>query len=115
MTREGAKVLKESGKELVKDFTNAGTEYITRKIAEAQGKGLNSKVPAPLVNSLATIATGGVQHLQNKVPKLNSLIDTNVDRAREKIETAAGVDRQKKDRRTQNIARVKNKRFHHVS
>ena len=115
LAKQGAQVIKETAKGAVKDLTNVAGDFVTQKIAEAQEKALNSNVPAPLVNSLATIATGGVQHLQSKVPKLNSLIDTNVDKAREKIETVAGVERKKKDRRTQNIAWGKSKRFHRVS
>ena len=115
VVKQGAEVVKDTGKEIVTGLTDAGTQYALGKIAQVQEKGLNSNIPKPLVNSLAAVATGGVQHLQSKVPKLNSLIDTNVDKAREKIERAAGVGGKKKDRRTQNIARGKTKRFHHVS
>ena len=109
VVKTGAEVAKESLTGAVKDVTNAGTGYLLNRIGQAQEKGLNSKIPTPLVNKLATVARGGVQQLQDKVPKLNSFIDTNVDKAREKIETAAGVDRKKKERRTQNIARGKTK------
>ena len=91
--KQGTEVLKETAKGAVHDLTNAGVDFALGKIAQAQEKAINSKVPASFVNSLAAAATGGVQHVRDKVPQVNSLIDQQVDKARGKIETVAGIKR----------------------
>ena len=113
VTRQAPKLVKEAANTALQEGSKAVGSFVNQKIEETKEKVLrNTKLPPPLINSIAKTATGGVTKLQSKaVPKLISTVNSHIDNAREKIEKASNIknleSKKRKSRRKNKIVRGK--------
>ena len=97
VTNQAPKILKEVGKTVLEEGSKIGGQYIKNKIDETAKKALNTPLPTSLVHSVTGAATRGIEKFERTVvPKLNTQLNSHIDRATEKIEKAAGIEKKRK-------------------
>ena len=111
VTKQAPKILKEVGKTALEEGSKIGGQYIKNKIDETAEKALNTPLPTSVVHSLTGAATRGIEKFERTVvPKLNTQLNSHIDRATEKIEKAAGFEKKRKRKPHSNDKKNKPKR-----